>query len=114
MNSVWRVLGGIIFVVLFFWTPVVNITLWILLLIVGSVSFIGIHLREQKNCPGKWVMHWDLFLQNLLVGGVVLSCFTLYIFRGIKLLPIIMAGVLLSVALYAAFMALKKETTPEF
>ncbi|KUG02779.1 hypothetical protein ASZ90_019855 [hydrocarbon metagenome] len=112
-NNVWRILGGIIFVILFFWTPLINISLWILLLIIGGVSFISVHLREQRNYSGKWVIKWDIFLQHMLVGGVVLSCFTMYIFRDLKLLPIILAGSLLAVALYAGLMAIKKENTPE-
>ncbi len=113
MNNVWRILGGIIFGILFFWTPLVNLSLWILLLIISSVSFIIVHLREQRNCSGKWVINWDIFLQHMLVGGVVLSCFTIYIFRELNLLPIILAGSLFAVALYAGSMALKKENTPE-
>jgi hypothetical protein len=56
-------------------------------------------------------MNWDLFLQHLLLGGVVLSCFTLYIFREHTFWPIILAGVLLLVAVYAAILGLRKEDT---
>ncbi|NLV21951.1 MAG: hypothetical protein GXY49_08185 [Syntrophomonadaceae bacterium] len=54
-------------------------------------------------------MHWNVFWQNLLVGVVILSCFTLYIFRGYGWLLVIMAGMLLGVMLYAVLMALNKE-----
>lgn len=108
MSNVWRFLGGIIFAILFFWMPFVNIVLWVLMLVLSCAYFVSIHLRKQRNCTGKWVMDWDIFLQNMLLGGVVLSCFTIYLFRGFALLPIIMAGLLLGVALYAGLMALKK------
>lgn len=109
MSNIWRFLGGIIFTVLFFWMPLVNIFLWVLLLILACAYFASIHLRKQRNFTGKWVMDWDIFLQNILVGGVVLSCFTLYLFRGLELLPVIMAALLLGVTLYAALIALKKN-----
>lgn len=109
MSNVWRFLGGIIFAILFFWTPVVNIFLWLLMLILGCAYFICIHLHKQRNGTGKWVMDWNIFLQNMLLGGIVLSCFTLYLFRGFELLPIVMTGLLLGVALYSGLMALKKD-----
>lgn len=72
-------------------------------------AFIGrivtTHLRKLRNYNGKWVMNWDTFLQNMLLGGVVLSCFTLYLLREFDLLPINMAGLLLGVALCAGLMA---------
>jgi len=108
MNNVWLFLGGITFVILFFWTPFINIFLWVLMLILGCSYFISVHLRKHRNATGKWVMDWNIFWENMLLGGMVLSCFTLYLFRGLELLPIIMAGLLLSVALYSGLMALKK------
>ncbi len=109
MNKIGRVLGGIIFAILFFWTPVVNLSLWGLLLILACVFTLCLHLRKQRKHSGKWVMHWDIFLQHLLLGGVVLSCFTLYVLREISSLPIIMAGVLGAVAVYATLLGLTKE-----
>ncbi|NLO20768.1 MAG: hypothetical protein GX119_02045 [Syntrophomonadaceae bacterium] len=107
--NIWRVLGGITFAVLFFWTPLLNLSLWGLLLILACISSLSLHLAEQRKHTGKWVMNWDIFLQHLLLGGVVLSCFTLYILRELSSLPIIMAGVLLLVAVYATILGLKKE-----
>jgi hypothetical protein len=109
MRNVRHALEGIIFAVLFFWTPFINLVLWVLLLILGCVYFISNHLREQRDYPGKWIMHWDVFWQNLLVGGLILLCFTLYIFRGYERLLVIMVGMLLGAMLYAVLMALNKE-----
>lgn len=109
MINVRRHLEGIIFAVLFFWTPFFNIFLWVLMLILGCAYFISNHLRNQRNGTGKWVMDWNIFLQNILLGGVILSCFALYLFRGFELMPIIMAGLLLGVVLYSGLMALKKD-----
>lgn len=109
--NIWRVLGGIVFAILFFWTPLLNLSLWGLLLAFGCISMLSLHLSEQRKYSGKWVMNWDIFLQHLLLGGVVLSCFTLYIFREHTFWPIILAGVLLLVAVYAAILGLRKEDT---
>lgn len=109
MNNIWRILGGIVFALLFFLTPVVNIFLWVLMLILGCVYFIVTHLRKQRIGSGNWVMDWNIFLQNMLLGGVILSCFTLYVFREVEYMPIIMAGLLFGVALYSGLMAIKKD-----
>lgn len=109
MSNVWRFFWGIIFAILFFWTPFINIFLWVLMLILGCSYVISIRLHKQRKDTGKWVMDWNIFLQNMLLGGMILSCFTLYLFRGFELLPIIMAGLLLGVALYSVLMALKKD-----
>lgn len=109
MRNYWQVLGGIVFAILFFLTPLVNILLWVLLLIIGSVSFIRIHLREQEANPGQWVMHWDIFIQHMLIGLLILSPFALRLFWDLQILPMIMVGLFLMVALYAGLKGLKKE-----
>jgi hypothetical protein len=48
-------------------------------------------------------------LIGVLLGIEYLSCFTLYLFRGLELLPVIMAVLLLGVTLCAALMALKRD-----
>ncbi|HBQ25727.1 MAG TPA: hypothetical protein DD791_04985 [Syntrophomonas sp.] len=111
MRNFRQVLGGIVFAILFFLTPLVNILLWVLLLIIGSIYFISIHLREQEANSGSWVMHWDIFLQHMLVGFLILLPFTLYLFRDLTILPLIMVGLFLMVTLYAGLMGLKKENT---
>jgi hypothetical protein len=114
MSKFWQVLGGIVFVILFFSAPLVNVLLWVLLLVISSVSFISIHLREQRNYPGKWVMHWDIFIQHMLVGLLVLSPFALGLFWDLEILPMLMVGLFLMVALYATLMGLKKEDTSNY
>ena len=111
MRNFRQVLGGIVFAILFFLTPLVNILLWVLLLIIGSIYFISIHLREQEANPGPWVMHWDIFLQHMLVGFLILLPFTLYLFRDLTILPLLIVGLFLMVTLYAGLMGLKKENT---
>ena len=114
MRNLWQVLGGIVFTILFFFTPLVNILLWVLLLIIGSIYFISIHLREQEANPGPWVMHWDIFLQHMLVGFLILFPFTLYLFRDINILPLLIVGLFIMVTLYAVLMGLKKENTSNY
>lgn len=114
MRKFWQVLGGIVFAILFFLTPLVNILLWVLLLIIGSVSFISIHLRKQGANSGQWVMHWDIFVQHMLIGLLVLSPFALRLFWDLEILPLIMVGLFLMVALYAVLMGLKKEDTSNY
>ncbi len=111
MRNFWQMLGGIVFAVLFFLTPLVNILLWVLLLIIGSVSFISIHLHEQEANSGQWVMHWNIFIQHMLVGLLVLSPFALRLFWDLDILPMLMVGLFLMVALYASLKGLKKEDT---
>ncbi len=114
MRNLWQVLGGIVFAILFFLTPLVNILLWVLLLIIGSIYFISIHLREQEANSGPWVMHWDIFLQHMLVGFLILFPFTLYLFRDINILPLLIVGLFIMVTLYAVLMGLKKENTSNY
>ena len=109
MRNFWQVLGGIVFAILFFLTPLVNILLWVLLLIIGSICFISIHLREQEANSGPWIMHWEIFLQHMLVGFLIFLPFTMYLFRDLTILPLLIVGLFLMVALYAGLMGLKKE-----
>lgn len=109
MRNLWQVLGGIIFVILFFLTPLVNILLWVLLLIIGSIYFISIRANL-----GPWVMHWDVFLQHMLVGFLILLPFTMYLFRDLTILPLLIVGLFLMVTLYAGLMGLKKEDTSNY
>lgn len=111
MRNFWQALRGIVFAILFFSTPLVNILLWVLLLIIGSIYFISIHIREQEANPGRWVMHWDIFIQHMLVGLLVLSPFALGLFWDLEILPMLMVGLFIMVALYAGLMGLKKEDT---
>jgi len=114
MRNFWQVLGGIVFVILFFSAPLVNILLWVLLLIIGSVSFISIHLRKQKANLGQWVMHWDIVIQHMLVGLLVLSPFALRLFWDLEAFPMLIVGLFIMVTLYAALTGLKKEDTSNY
>lgn len=66
---------------------------------------------EQEANPGPWVMHWDVFLQHMLVGFLILLPFTMYLFRDLTILPLLIVGLFLMVTLYAGLMGLKKENT---
>jgi len=53
-------------------------------------------------------------VQHMLIGLLVLSPFALRLFWDLEILPLIMVGLFLMVALYAVLMGLKKEDTSNY
>lgn len=112
MKKIGMFLAALVLIGVFFTPGRLGFAAILVLLIYGLISFPYRHLREQNKIPGKWLVNWSEFRQQLFLNSFFVFVFSILLIGGRKIsigIFLIIAAVFLITIIYALLMGLSKE-----